>query len=576
MLFDSLLMHAVTHNLAEHSRGLRVLRVFQTSRFEIVIDLAHKTPPGQLVLSCCPQFGRIHLDEGHEPDPTVSYPTGSVLRRWLKSAVLVNIEQRQFDRAVRLEFANARGLGPQAHCFIVLEVMGNHSNLIVLDEDKVILEAVKHIGADRNRIRQIEPGLDYVPPPSFGRLRPDALSVQELFASATDPQTSATKWFRATVQGASDQFRDEALARADIAGDARVGDLASPDFEHLVTALQEMLTESRQGAWSYACPDKDFAYPIMLQSCPDCRPEAATTIHQAVARMANQQIEANQSGELRRRLLQATARARNVVAKRVAERDDMQHRAEDADELRINGEAILTALHTIPRGSSHVTLANPYDYGNTLEVHLSPKLSAQANAQAYFKRYKKLISVKERVTRLLRDAKRERHYLDGLEVQIEQAEGLTELDELREELAQQGYLKRGQERKQRLSGHAKIKSATVSGHVIMWGKSGLQNDELLRKAGPDDMWFHTRNTPGGHVLIRHQGAPELIPDEAILAAAQHAASLSKRRNDTRVPVDHTQARYVRRLKGTPPGYVHYTHQKTLNVRPVELRAQPPN
>ncbi len=572
MLFDSLMLRAVVSQLRDSARGARVLRVFQTSRMQAVVELSSDRPPGQLVLSCCPQFGRIHLDDGWEPDPAVSYPAGAVLRRWLRSARLVDVSQRDFDRVVRLEFANARGLGPQARCYVVLEIMGRHSNLIVLDEHNTILEAAKHIPADRNRYRQTLPGLDYVPPPDFSKQHPGDLTAQQLAATITDPQAPALAWFRATLQGASELFRDEALARAEIPADKQVSLLQAADFQRLQAALAELLqtADSARQAWTYACPDGDFAYPVSLQSRPDCRAEPASDISVAIAAIASEQMSNTELEDRRRRLLQAAERAMDRVHKRIAERQHAQQQAEDAGSVRRLGEAILASLHRIPVGATEASIPDPYEPDRTINVPLDPQLTPQANAQKYFARYKKLAALRGRIGRFLRAARRERHYLEGLVDQIQQAADAAELEVLEQEMGQQGYLRQQPTQRAGAPARIEVNSATVGGYTILWGKSGLQNDRLLHLARPTDIWLHTRKTPGGHVLIRTSDRPEQVPEEVLIAAAGHAAWLSKRRLDTAVAVDYALAKYVRRLKGTPPGYVHYTNHKTLHVTPVRV------
>ncbi len=572
MLFDSLMLRAVVSQLRDSACGARVVRVFQTSRMQAIVELSGDTPPGQLVLSCCPQFGRIHLDDGWEPDPAVNYPVGAVLRRWLRSAVLVDVAQRQFDRVVRLQFANARGLGPQARCYVILEIMGRHSNLIVLDEDNTILETAKHIPADLNRYRQILPGLDYVPPPDFDKHHPGDLIPEQLSTTVTDSQATVSAWFRATLQGASDVFRDEALARADIPATQQANQLQSADFQRLHAALAELLeaSDSARQAWTYACPDADFAYPVKLQSRADCRAEAVSDISAAVAAIVSHQMAGAGLEEQRKRLLQAAQRAMDRVHKRIAERRESQQQAKDADSVRKLGEAILASLRHIPTGATEASLPDPYEPGRSLNVALNPEMTPQANAQKYFARYKKLASLQGRIGSFLRAARRERHYLEGLLDQIQQVADIAELEALEHEMAQQGYLKKQQTKRAPAPAQIEVRSATLMGYTILWGKSGLQNDKLLRLARADDIWLHTRKTPGGHVLIRTHNRPEQVPQEVLLAAAQHAAWLSKRRLDSAVAVDYALAKYVRRLKGTPPGYVHYTDHKTLHVAPAGI------
>jgi len=539
-----------------------------------VIELRASEPPGQLVLSACPTFGRIHLDEEWEPNPTVNFPFGAVLQRWLRSAVVVDVEQRGFDRAVRISFANARALGPQSRCVLVLETMGRLSNALLTDADNNILEAVTHVTRDRNRYRQILPGEQYVPPPTFGRHHPSALSPEEIAATVLDADAPVSTWLRETFQGMSDVFRAEALCRAGVDPDVRSGELRGQSFDALHSAFADLLAEAEASrGWLYACDRECFAYPVRLQSRPECTAQAQADIHGAIARVAASGMDGTEIDQLRRRLQDAVNRASATVGKRIAEREEYVQRARDAGTVRRTAEALLTYGHLVPKGASLAEVPDPHDHGATLHIALDPALPPQANAQRYFARYRKLSETERRVTLFLTAARVEMEYLDGLAVQIERSSETEDLRLIEEELLAGGYLRRRDRREKTREPTAQLPQASVEGYTVLWGKSGLQNDRLLRAAGPDDIWLHAQRTPGGHVLIRSQGADGTVPDNVLMAAAQHAASLSKRYRDARVAVDYTQARHVRRIKGTPPGYVHYTQQRTLNVAPTPLRSR---
>lgn len=574
MLFDSLMLRAVCAQLSDTIVGSSVQRVFQTGRLEFVLEFSGRGERRQLAINCTTDFGRMHLAEDFEPDPTVNFPAGAVLQRYLYHSVLADVQQREFDRVVRLEFANARGMGPNARCFVIAEIMGRHSNLIITDNASEIIEAAKHVPAAVNRYRQIQPGLQYVPPPDFDKLDPQAVDVSTLAASASEDSSYTRNWFRSTLQGASDIFRDEALARAEIDPQRPADELDDGDLTGLVEALSGLITDASGGrGWIYECPETRFAYPVSLQCRPDCRSESAADISAAIDRVAREQISSIELQQIRNRLQQTAGDAYELAGKRVRERREALKRGQDAEKLRIMGETLLANLHEVPAHADSVTLPNIYDPDETLTIELDPEVSPQDNAQKYFKRYKKLSGLGERIKPRLAAAKVEQHYLSGLLGQIEQAETVQDLRSIEQEMQQEGHLKKPGEKKEAADEGVTVHSAPLEGNrTLLWGKSGLQNDELLRRANPEDIWLHVKDAPGGHVLIRTDGRPDDVPEEQLRRAAAHAAWLSKQRADTATEVDYTTAKHVRRLKGTPPGYVHYTHQKTLRVQPRPISA----
>ncbi len=306
----------------------------------------------------------------------------------------------------------------------------------------------------------------------------------------------------------------------------------------------------------------------MLQSLTGFDRACYPDLSSAAAHVAHLDLSTSTLEQDRRRLLEAVRRAQATIEKRVAERTEGHQRAQDAESIRRQAETLLTYVHLVPQGAAAVELTDPHNHDDTLSIHLDPRLSAQQNAQKLFARYKKLVAMQRRIETLLQAARREQHYLAGLLDQVQQADNAEQMTDLEAEIIQQGYIKQARQPIRHKAPKLQVHSAEVMGYTIMWGTSGLQNDKLLRLATPEDIWLHTRKTPGGHVLIRTNGQPDHIPDEVVVAAAAHAARLSKRRTDTRVAVDYALIKHVRRLKGTPPGYVHYTTHKTVHVDPA--------
>jgi predicted ribosome quality control (RQC) complex YloA/Tae2 family protein len=205
-----------------------------------------------------------------------------------------------------------------------------------------------------------------------------------------------------------------------------------------------------------------------------------------------------------------------------------------------------------------------------VELRLDPNYSAQQNARDAFHRYRRARRIQEQVPPLLEEARREREYLEGVLDDLERAESLEDLRQVEEELLARGHIGRQAGQKRRPAPRSEVKLSRLpvaDGPAILYGKTGTQNDELVRLADGDDLWFHVKDAPGGHVLIRTGGRPEAVPPETLEAAAALAAALSRRRTESRVEVNYALAKHVRKPRGAPPGFVTYTDFKTLSVRP---------
>ena len=571
MLFDSLMLARIAADLRRLARGARVERVFLAAPDEVALELRRKLPRPQLLISWSAQFGRAHLAGTAEPRPDMHLPIGDVLRKHLRGATLVDARQVGFDRLLRVEFANCGGMGPQSRATLVAEIMGRHANLILLDPQETIIACAKHVTAAVNRYRETVPGLEYIPPPDFGRLDPHEAMPEALAALAAEaPDASLRDALRKGLMGASDVFLDEVTARAGVDG-ARPPQGAWA--ASIASALAEMLAAAETGGptWVHTGGGESLAYPIALASRPDLVPEEADDLSEALEALVAAQRLRRRLGERRERLAGFARRALKKAAATEQARRRTLASAEQADDLRRRGELILANLHAIEHGRPRVTVTDYYDPAQpAVEIELDPHYSPQDNANALFERYKRARRIQQRVPPLLARAAMQREYLEGVLDQLEAAETGEEMDELERELDAGGHIGRQVKRKVRaqpIAASEPRRTASSDGLAILYGNTGTQNDALVRMADGDDIWLHVRDGPGGHVLIRTGGRPDAVPETTLYEAAAIAAAHSRQRADTRVEVAYTLAKHVRKPRGAPPGLVTYSEAKTVAVTP---------
>lgn len=571
MTCDSLMLRRIVAELGELA-GAKVARVFPTSRLEVVIEFGSRRALPQVVLNCGADLGRVHRADDCEPTVGADTPLSDVLRRHLRGATFTGAWQWQFDRVVWLEFSNAEGMGPQSRRSLVAEIMGRHSNLLLLDgvsethdsaDDLEILECARHVTARVNRVRQSLPGEPYVPPPTFGKLNPVELTVEELAAALPAEPEPLAQWLRSTIQGGSDAFLAVLLQRLGVADDdttAKAADIVPQAVE----ALRGMLAEAEGGAGAYVArpPGKaPLVYPLPLPHGWEELGEYGTL--SAACQMLHRQLaQAGEATQVRQRLRGALGTALEKARRREDERQLSLDKAAHADEVRHRADMVLAYLHEIGPQQSEVTV-DDWTTGEKVTVALDPSRSPQQNAQALFDRYKKLQRVIERVPALLAEARQEREYLEDLLDQVESA-GLEDLRLIEAEMVDRELLKAPRKRREVKVDYRRTE---IEGYSVLYGRSGLENAAVLKAARPDDLWFHVQNAPGGHVVIRTDNRPDSVPQSTLIQAAKLAAKQSRRRRDATVEVDYTLIKHLQRSKGAPPGFVVYRQFRTLLIRP---------
>lgn len=583
MTCDSLMLRRMVTELEEF-KGARVARAFPQGKAEFVLEFSTRRELPQVVLSSSSELGRVHRAEGLEPVIGTDTPLADVVRRHLKGATFLGVTQLQFDRVLRLEFGNAEGMGPQSRRSLVAEIMGRHSNLLLLDERDYILECARHVTSRVNRVRQSLPGEAYMPPPEFDKVEPETLTAQRLRELLPEDPMPLAKWLRSIIQGASDVFLAVLLWRQGLGDNVFVGGASSPDgeqerqsgleapptseedLEWLLRTMREMMREAEApGAGYLAVPPgkQPLAYPLPLP--PDWEPLGTLPSLSHACQMLQRQVaQAGQARQIRQRLVGVLEAAVVKARRRENERQASIEKAQHAEEYREQGQMLLAHLQLIEPGASEVRLP-AWDGGEDVTLRLDPRLSPQQNAQAYFDRYKKMQRIKTRVPALLAEARETREYLEDLLDQAETAQP-DELRLLEQEMMEQGLLKAPRRRQEVKA--AFRRTETPDGYTLLYGRSGLENAAVLKAAKSEDLWFHVQGAPGGHVVVRTNNRPEAVPQNTLLEAAKLAARQSRRRRDAVVEVDYTPAKHLTRQKGAAPGHVIYREFKTLLVKPL--------
>ncbi len=558
--FDALTTAAIADELRAALVGGRVQDVVQLDRHSIGLEVYAHHQRRYLLLSMDPQAARVHLvDERPRRGVETPSPLLLLLRKYVQGSMLEAVSHPPFERVLHLRLAHPE----QGLSLLIAEVMGRLSNLILVDRAGIILDSLKRVGPEVNRVRVVLPGSFYQPPPPQDKLRPDQLTPAQL-RSALGQMGPGTPLWRALVQviaGLSPQAARELAARAIGDGEA---DASAADPLRLKAELDALWALGRAGTWEPCVVYRGeviVAYaPYRLTHLGPATPVAS--VSRAIALYHGQGRPPDPYAGLRAAVAQEIAAARAHLERQRAALQRQRVDPEEIHRLREAGEWILALASQIRAGQELVTV----DLGaaSPLRIELDPRLSPAENAQAYFARYRKARRAAEEVPQRLQAVERDLAYLEQLALELEMATSQPEIAAVREALAAAGHLREQPRRSAPPPGPIKVISP--DGFTILIGRNSRQNDELTFKiAAPDDLWLHARGVAGAHVIVRGHGRP--VPSATIQRAAELAAYYSAARNEPEVLVSVVPRRRVRRQPGGHPGQVTYAGEETVRVRP---------
>lgn len=557
--FDSIVLAAVAADL-EALAGARLQRFAQHGDHEIVLQLRGPGSPASVLCSIDPRWARIHLVPSPPSSPAASGPFALMLRSRLEHARLASVRQIPFERILTLGFATDAGAVE-----LVAELMGRHSNLILV-QDGTITGALRPVPPARSAVHPVLPGLPYRRPPA-AKPTPADLGPEGLRQLLTASEAPLAERLTSALLGISPTLAREVSSRAGVDPDTPSSTLGSAcDRIHRVLFDLVGIVERRE--FSPVVYMKEGAVrgyaPFPLVHVTGAEAQRVETMSEAVARVT-MQLSASEAMDAAGASLTASIRA--ALAKLARTEEEVRRGLEEAaasDAVRERGELLLAYASQIARGAREATVPG-YD-GDPVTIPLDPSLTPVENARKLFARYTKIRRARPALEERLRQTAAEQAYLESVLAMIEQASGPEDFTALREELAAEGYLRRG--RRRAAAPAPRPRAFTLPGGAsVLVGRTNQENDRLTFKvAGPDDLWFHARGTPGAHVILRSAGRS--VRHDEILQAAAIAAHFSRGRTSGTVAVDFTRRRHVRKPRGARPGVVLYDREETVRVAPA--------
>ncbi len=570
MPFDGIVTKAVADELNSTIAGGRINKIYQPQRDTLVIHIRSKSRNEKLLLSCNANSARIHLTDMEYENPASPPMFCMLLRKHLCGGTILSIEFHNYERILDIFVEAVDELGDRNVKKLIIEIMGRHSNIILLNPGGIIIDAMKHVDHDINRVREIMPARPYAAPPSQNKTSPAELNIENFIYSLDKDERPIAKTLLSGITGFSPVLCREICMRAGVEPDLSPKMLEHSKLVSLITILQNMAD-----SWNHAEYNPCVVMDTISNQTVDFHAISLTqhnsvryfeSISKAVdfyfrSREAKEFIK-NKSTDLIRVIRQNIERCEKKIqihVQTIEESSSMKN-------YRLYGELITANIHALSKGMKRCCLLNYYDpCESCLEISLDENLTPQENAQRYFRKYNKAKTARTFAEEQLKLSRKELDYLENVMYNLEEANTTDSIEEIREELRSQGYVHKTNSRRKKTISSSPYSFITTEGYQVWVGRNNLQNDELtLKHAKSGDMWLHTKNIPGSHVIAR---IPEPIPDTSLLEAANLAAWFSKARFSSKVEVDYTRVKNVKKPSGSKPGMVIYVQYNTIIVDP---------
>ena len=574
MALDGAFLRHLKKEITDRALGARVDKIYQPNKEELVFLLRTRQEAFKLLLSARANSPRIHFTQYAPENPKVPPMLCMLLRKRLSGAKLVEVRQPGLERLLYLDFDATNELGDKVRLSLVIEIMGKYSNIILVDGQGKIVDALKRVDEEMSSQRLVQPGLAYELPPAQNK--PCMLECQPeeiVEAIVHQPKNqSLNKGILNALQGLSPVVCREIEHQVGRGQELFTRDLTQEQRERLRFFLERLFTTVRDTAGEPYMVTKIKGKPMEFSflNIVQYGTLASVSRWEDFSSLLDEFYEERDRQDRMRVKAQDLLRLLANASERLSRKINLQRgelaRSEDREHLRVCGDLINANLYRIERGSAFADLENFYDENRLMRVKLDPALNATQNAQKYYKEYRKAKTAQQVLGEQIAQAEQELLYVDSVFDCLSRAQSESELNEIRQELREEGYLKAVRDKRKPPAPLAPLEFVSSEGFRILVGRNNRQNDKLtLKQANNNDIWLHTKNIPGSHTIIVTGGRQ---PGDATLKeAAMLAAYHSRAKDSSQVPVDYTQVRYVSKPQGAKPGMVIYVHYQTLFVTP---------
>ncbi len=570
MAFDGITIANLVKEMNDTIIGCRIYKIAQPEADELILTIKGGCGQKRLFLSASASLPLIYFTESNKPSPLTAPGFCMLLRKHLQNGRIVSVTQPGLERIIHINIEHLDEMGDLCQKTLIIEIMGKHSNIIFCHEDGTIIDSIKHVSGLVSSVREVLPGKQYFVPQTQEKLNPYDLDTAVWKTNVLTKPTAVYKAIYGSYTGISPIIAQEICFRAGVDGEASTASLSDTESHKLYETFAGLMADVQNGAFAPHIaytgkqPVEFAALPLTLYSAGNDKLVPYDTmsllLEQYYAEKNTLTRIRQKSADLRK--IVQTALERNV------KKYDLQLRqmkdTEKRDTYRIYGELLNTYGYGIAPQSKSMEALNYYT-NEMITIPLDPDLTPQENAKKYFDKYSKMKRTYEALTELTAQVKEEIQHLESISTALDIALQEEDLVQIKEELTESGYIRRkGGGKKEKVTSKPFHYISSDGFHMYV-GKNNYQNDELTFKfATGNDWWFHTKNTPGSHVIVKTEGAEEL-PDRTFEEAGRLAAYYSKGRDQDKVEIDYIQKKHVKKPAGAKPGFVVYYTNYSLMI-----------
>ncbi|MCE5003245.1 Rqc2 family fibronectin-binding protein [Staphylococcus pseudoxylosus] len=554
MAYDGLFTRKIVESLQFLVDG-RIHKINQPENDTMLVVIRQNRKNHQLLLSIHPSFTRMHLTNKKYDNPFDPPMFARVFRKHIEGGIVKAVRQIGNDRRVEIDVQSKDEIGDTIYRTIILEIMGKHSNLILVDDNRKIIEGFKHLTPNTNQYRTVMPGFQYEAPPTQNKINPFEISGAEALKYIDFNSGKIARQLLNHFEGFSPLITNEIANRRQFMTTQTLPEAFDEVLEEIQgepTPVFHKNHESGKEDFYFMKLDQFYDDIVLYDSLHDLldRYYDARGERERVKQRANDLVKFVQ---------QQLHKSQNKLSKLIDEREGTKEK----EQQQLFGELITANIYRIKQGDESLTALNYYN-GEEVTIPLNPTKSPAVNAQNYYKKYNKLKTREHELQHQIQLTKENITYFESIEQQLTHI-SVDEIDDIRDELADQGFMKQRKQSKKKKKQTMQIQAYTsTDGDTILVGKNNKQNDYLTNKqAKKHHLWFHTKDIPGSHVVILSDDPSE----ETIKEAAMLSAYFSKAGSSAQVPVDYTEIKHVHKPSGAKPGFVTYDNQKTLYATP---------
>ncbi|MEI3266321.1 MAG: NFACT RNA binding domain-containing protein [Frisingicoccus sp.] len=572
MAFDGIVISSLVWELNERLADGRINKIYQPENDAIVLTIKNNRNNYRLLLSASPSLPLAYLTEDTGTNPMTAPNFCMLLRKHISGGRIVSILQPEMERILKFEIEHLNELGDVCTKYLIVELMGKHSNIIFCRPDGTIIDSIKHISLNISSVREVLPGRSYFIPNTMLKQNPLTITAAEFAEKVLSKPLPVGKALYTSLTGISPVIAEEICFRASLDSGMSTSGLSDVEKVHLFGVFSRLMEDVKGHRFSPTIvyrskePVEFSALPLTCYSDCDSQPfDSISTVLRTYYAEKNASSRIRQkSHDLRHVVGTALDRTRKKYDLQLKQLKDTEKR----EKYKIYGEMLNTYGYGLEEGSKSLTCLNYYT-NQEITIPLDPQLPPQENAKKYFERYGKLKRTFEALSSLTEETHAEMEHLDSVSTALDLAQTEGDLAQIKEELIQAGYMKRhtgGKNTKKQKLTSQPLHYISSDGYDMYVGKNNLQNEELTFKfAGGGDWWFHAKGIPGSHVIVKTKG--DELPDRTFEEAARLAAYYSKNRTSEKVEIDYIQRKHVKKPNSGKPGFVIYHTNYSMMIEP---------